>query len=61
MLIGASKITLVGLKVTKNIKGVMEFNGSYQDRIQEGSERTMFWIDVQRKTDIAEVEEVKEW
>jgi len=39
----------------------MEFNGSYQDRIQEGSERTMFWIDVQRKTDIAEVEEVKEW
>jgi len=46
-------------KGDKNVNGVMEYNGSYQDRIQVGSERTIFWIDVQRKVDIAEVEEIE--
>ena len=46
-------------KGDKNVNGVMEYNGSYQDRIQVGSERTIFWVDVQRKVDIAEVEEIE--
>lgn len=45
-------------KGDKTVKGVMEYNGAYQDRIQEGSNRTLYWMDVQRKVDIAETEEV---
>ena len=49
---------LGGPKGDKTIKGVMEYNGAYQDRIQEGSSRTWYWLDVKRKIDIAETEEV---
>jgi len=45
-------------KGDKTVKGVMEYNGAYQERIQDGSERTIYWINVQRKVDIAEIEEV---
>ena len=42
----------------KTIIGTMEYNGSYQDRVQEGNERTWYWINVQRKVDTPEITDI---